>query len=147
MSEIQQSDGNIVQIDLTQTPNEVPQVEAGQYKFEIISCELKPNKAGDGWNIVARQKVVTEGPMYGREITDFMSVNQTDPNKNVRIRHFTLCALGTVPVPLALNAFPGKIVEAVVTQTPDKQDSTKLYSNIKDYIVPKDVLDANPVKK
>lgn len=137
----------VISVDLTQAPNEIPLAESGSHEFEVKKVEVAENKAKDGFNFVVDSEIVSQDSSLGRSVRDYIPISQ-DPTKNVRLRRFTLASLGKVEKGgVALSTFLGKRYLAVIVQRPDKTTPGKIYANIDDYIIPPDVLAANPVGK
>jgi hypothetical protein len=137
-------------VDLNETPNEIPMVPPGIFRFEIKSSEFALNKEQSGYNLAVKMEVVGDAngnPVAdnGRSIGDWIPIDP-DPKMRVKLRLFTLASLSKIPAKVVAAEYVGKLVVASIVHNQSK-DKTKMYANIKEYIVPPDVLAANPVKK
>jgi hypothetical protein len=146
MSDMPNVTNGILELDLTDTPNEIPNVEAGIYDFKVVSANVENSKDGSQLNAVINLQVMTEGSQKGRRLRDTifgLTKDQSSPS-NIKLRKFVLSALGEIPKGgLNLPGTADKIVRAEVFMRPDKQNPTLLYSNVKNYIVPPEVLARN----
>lgn len=132
-----------VLIDLTQTPNEMPLLPAAVYDFVVDDAAIAPNGANTGYNIEVHLRV-NDGPQKDKKMRDWIPLSR-DNADNVKARQYALASNGAVQSgPFRPSTTKGKIVRASVIHRVDRNDKTKFYANIDKYIVPPDVLTANP---
>lgn len=140
-------EGSLIDIDLTQTPNEYQRIEPGVYDLRVVDCKVEPNKNKTGYNAVAFLEVANDCPMKGNTIRDYMPLS-SNPTMNVRFRLFVMSATGGVPAGrINLELVKDKVVRAKIVSRPDQNNPSKIYTNVEEYIVPPEILAANPTRK
>ena len=132
-------------IDLSSVPNQVPQIDPGQYYFNILSVTLEPPKGNqlERYNVTL---VVSEGKFKDRRVFDnFPVVDLADVNSRsaVRLRHLCMSAgLGGALQTVDTDQLVNKGVQATVsrnTYTDKNSGEVKEATNVKDYVYAADV--------
>lgn len=140
----------LLDINLENVPDSVPQIPAGIYTFEITAANVEQNKSQDGQNLVIGTKVVgPAGDNVGRESKMWISLK---PYKNDSTGKQHLIPLVRVLKSAALdpavitngqgfdtNTLVGKTIRAkVASRTVTKDGQTREYTGIDETLIPGD---------
>ena len=126
-------------VDLTQTPDKIQNVPAGEYFCNIDSVELAEPK-GKQKERYAFTFSVSEGQFSGRKIFDNFPVEflaQQDHPATIRFKHLVKSAGITISTDgVDTDELVGKTVRLTVVHRTYKDDSGTMQeaSNVKDYI-------------
>ena len=125
--------------NMSDVPDRVPPLDAGEYFGSIDSCDYQDpkGKRGAGYNLSVK---ITEGPHAGRKISDFFDADDLKDTKSmssVRFRHMLLSAgISGTAAEIDTDDLKGKSLHFTVKQSngTDASGSAVTYANIGQYI-------------
>lgn len=131
-------------INLTNIPDVMPQVQPGQYFADIVKVEFKEasGKRKDNYNF--HLKITSDGPEKGKVVFDSYTLESlVDANVNFGLIKFKKM-VQSAGLPLSdkidLDALLNKSVEIIVNSRPYEDPNTKeqkTSANVKEYVVRK----------
>ena len=139
-------------IDFSETPNEVPVIDAGCYLFNVLSETMDPKVPKEGQpptnlrTLVVVSEIISDGPMQGRQLWHRNDYDSTNPKApcNVGIKQYCMAVHGNSK--LVLGAGVGKKFTALTVNRPNKNEPGKFFTNIKEFVISPETLAANQVR-